>query len=736
MRRGIRALTLTALGALVAGLTQVAVTAPAAQAAAAPDDYCGGQCNDILPPGENGNATLADILAQQGRSAPARRTPTTSSASTPTWPTATRPDQRPADQLLQRLLVRRAGRPGGEHHPAALGRHDRARQGHRRPAHHRHHPLRHRVRRRLRRGAGPAVADGRVPPRRPRRADRRSPAARRPTAGWSRPSGGRAVHRGTTCRSRSTTSRASGAARRAGAAGRQAYVAGINTYITQAYNGRYFPGEYDLTGHINPITNAGSIDPFKLTDLVAIASVVGALFGAAAAARCSPRWSSWPPTPSTASPRATRCGSLPRGRTTPRPSPPCTTASPSRTAGPGQPAGRRDAGPGLGDAAAADLRPDRLGRVRDAAARRPTPAPRPTQETARGIFDNGVLPGDLLTAKHGMSNALVVSGKYTRHRQPGRGVRPADRLLRPAAADAARNCRARASAPAAPPSPASACTCSSAAARTTRGAPRRRRRTSPTRTRCTLCDPTASRPTKDSNYYLYHGQCIADGHLERQELVEADHRRRHRGGLVQADRLPHQVRHGAVAGDGRRQTGGVHQLRSRYMHEVDSIIGFQEFNDPARCTVRRRLPEGRGRRQLHVQLVLRGLHGHRLLQLGQQPGRAPPNIDPNLPIWGDQQYEWQGWNPDGNVATYTPPSQHPKSIDQDYYVSWNNKQANDFARPATARRLGAPRQPAGRRVKQLVSSGRRSPGRRWPRRWRTRRSPTCAARTCCRRCCR
>src|SRR2546423_7858204 len=65
MRRGIRALTFTALGALVAGLPQVAVSAPAAEAALSPDDYCGGQCNDILPPGENGNATLADILAHK-----------------------------------------------------------------------------------------------------------------------------------------------------------------------------------------------------------------------------------------------------------------------------------------------------------------------------------------------------------------------------------------------------------------------------------------------------------------------------------------------------------------------------------------------------------------------------------------------------------------------------------------------------------------------------------------------
>jgi hypothetical protein len=35
--------------------------------------------------------------------------------------------------------------------------------------------------------------------------------------------------------------------------------------------------------------------------------------------------------------------------------------------------------------------------------------------------------------------------------------------------------------------------------------------------------------------------------------------------------------------------------------------------------------------------------------------------------------------PSTNTATYTPASAHPNSIDQDYYVSWNNKQANDYS---------------------------------------------------------
>lgn len=59
----------------------------------------------------------------------------------------------------------------------------------------------------------------------------------------------------------------------------KAYIAGINAYIDASDKGRYFPGEYVLTGHKDSITNAGTIQHFKLTDLVALASVIGALFG-------------------------------------------------------------------------------------------------------------------------------------------------------------------------------------------------------------------------------------------------------------------------------------------------------------------------------------------------------------------------------------------------------------------------------------------------------------------------
>ena len=53
-------------GAAVVFAAGVVVGLPGSAGAVGPGtDYCQGQCNDILPPGENGNATLADILAHK-----------------------------------------------------------------------------------------------------------------------------------------------------------------------------------------------------------------------------------------------------------------------------------------------------------------------------------------------------------------------------------------------------------------------------------------------------------------------------------------------------------------------------------------------------------------------------------------------------------------------------------------------------------------------------------------------
>ena len=65
---------------------------------------------------------------------------------------------------------------------------------------------------------------------------------------------------------------------------------------------------------------------------------------------------------------------------------------------------------------------------------------------------------------------------------------------------------------------------------------------------------------------------------------------------------------------------------------------------------------------------------------GNNPERQP-RLDPTLTVRA--RFEWPGYNPDINTAGYTPFSQHPQVIDQDYLTSWNNKQAPGYNAPDT-----------------------------------------------------
>ena len=60
--RALRTIAALAVTAVLAALPTPTQATPEA-AAATPADYCAGQCRDILPPGQNGNATFTDLLA-------------------------------------------------------------------------------------------------------------------------------------------------------------------------------------------------------------------------------------------------------------------------------------------------------------------------------------------------------------------------------------------------------------------------------------------------------------------------------------------------------------------------------------------------------------------------------------------------------------------------------------------------------------------------------------------------
>ena len=56
-------------------------------------------------------------------------------------------------------------------------------------------------------------------------------------------------------------------------------------------------------------------------------------------------------------------------------------------------------------------------------------------------------------------------------------------------------------------------------------------------------------------------------------------------------------------------------------------------------------------------------------------------------------------------ANYTPFAQHPQSVNQDYYVSWNNGQAKGYAASGYGKSAVHRGDLLDRRVKGLIASG-------------------------------
>ncbi|WP_234392758.1 MULTISPECIES: penicillin acylase family protein [Actinomycetes] len=174
-----------------------------------------------------------------------------------------------------------------------------------------------------------------------------------------------------------------------------------------------------------------------------------------------------------------------------------------------------------------------------------------------------------------------------------------------------------------------------------------------------LCNADGSAARRDSMGYLDGAECRA-----MDPVVSPDGLRvlRTKYGLVRQ----------------RATVGGVPvayaELRSTYLNELDSAVGFLRLNDPARV----RGPEDFKAAVSDIGMTFNWFYvdaDHTaFFNSGLQPVRAG-NVDPNLPVWAKPETEWRNWDARTNVVAGMPAEQHPGSTDQDYYVSWNNKSA-------------------------------------------------------------
>ncbi|MEU5715187.1 penicillin acylase family protein [Streptomyces sp. NPDC020403] len=463
----------------------------------------------------------------------------------------------------------------------------------------------------------------------------------------------------------------------------QAYTDGINAYREKAKKGRYFPGEYVLTGKIDAVTNVGEIQPFKLTDLISIASVVGGQFGGGGGGEVQAALSLLAAQQKYGVEEGTRVWESFRQRNDPE----AVLTVHDGTSFPyaGKPdTARGTALPDPGTVTAEPLVYDRTGA---AGTNRKDPVEAPARlAPAQGMYDDGVVPEGTLPGsgdgaqKRGMSNALLVSGEHTASGNPIAVMGPQTGYFAPQLMMLQEL-----------QGPGISARGVSFAGvgmyvQMGRGQDYAWSATSAAQDitdtyAVELCEPDGSAPTKDSTHYRAHGACTAMERLERTNswtptVADSTAKGSYRMQVWRTD-------YGIVTH--RATVGGTPvaytSLRTTYRHEADSIIGFQLFNDPAYVTDAASFQ----RAAAHIDYAFNWFYADSrtaaFYNSGMNPVRAA-GVDPALPVRAEKAYEWQGFDPAANTADYTPFAAHPHSSGQDYYISWNNRQAKDYATAA------------------------------------------------------
>jgi acyl-homoserine lactone acylase PvdQ len=431
-----------------------------------------------------------------------------------------------------------------------------------------------------------------------------------------------------------------------------AYIAGVNAYIDASDSGRYFPGEYVLTGHKDSITNAGTIDHFKLTDLIALAAVIGALFGSGGGGEVNNALSLLAAQQKYGITEGTKVWEAFRERNDPE-------ATLTVHNGESFPYATKPAtaqGQALPDSGSVTEEPLVYDRTGSAATASASTASATAAATA------------LTSAKRGMSNALVVSGKNTASGHPIAVFGPQTGYFAPQLLMLQEIQGPGISAHGA------SFAGLSMYVELGRG---QDYAWSATTSGQDVIDSYAVELCQDDYHYLFHGTCTAMEKLEQTNAWTPSVADSTAAGSYRMQ--VYRTKYGPV--EYRATVGGKKvaytTLRSSYLHEADSIIGFQMLNDPDYVTS----PATFQAAASHINYTFNWFYADSshtaYYNSGNNPVRAT-GVDAEFPVWAQSAYEWQNWNPTTNAADYTPASAHPQSVDQDYYISWNNKVAKDY----------------------------------------------------------
>ena len=191
-----------------------------------------------------------------------------------------------------------------------------------------------------------------------------------------------------------------------------------------------------------------------------------------------------------------------------------------------------------------------------------------------------------------------------------------------------------------------------------------------------LCEPDGSRPTLSSSHYRYKGECRPferRNHVLRTGVIPTDPEGSNQEYVLRAERSVHGPIQARAHVDGRPVA--IAEARSTYFHELESALAFKRLNENEVTG-----PGSFHRTMNEINFAFNWFYVDQrdvtFFQSGWFPRRAE-GTDPSLPAYGTGRWDWQGFDPASFNSSRIPFTDKPRDTNPErgYIVNWNNKQA-------------------------------------------------------------
>jgi acyl-homoserine lactone acylase PvdQ len=191
-----------------------------------------------------------------------------------------------------------------------------------------------------------------------------------------------------------------------------------------------------------------------------------------------------------------------------------------------------------------------------------------------------------------------------------------------------------------------------------------------------LCDPGGGTVTEDSRFYEFKGKCVS---MERRTLRESESAPPAIANQV-PDIVVERTVHGPVMARG--TLGGkpiaITRKRSTYMKELDAAVSILKMNRNEARTGDKFVDIFRESHNLSTNWSYANDREIAYVHGGLYPKR-PVEADPDLPVWGTGEWEWEQDSRGRDAYVGREGVPHEVAPSRDFFVSWNNRPAPQWS---------------------------------------------------------